>query len=71
MIGGNRKITIPSEYANFKNLFRKEKNKEALSRYQPWNHEIPLKEGISLTAIPIYLLFERELKTLREYIKKI
>jgi hypothetical protein len=35
-----------------------------------WDYEIPFKEGISLTAIPIYLLSERELETLREYIEK-
>jgi hypothetical protein len=34
------------------------------------NHEIPLKKDTSLTAIPIYLLSERELETLREYIEK-
>jgi hypothetical protein len=33
MIGGDKKIIIPSEYANFKNLFRKKKDKETLSKY--------------------------------------
>jgi hypothetical protein len=41
-----------------------------LSKYQPWDHEIPLKEGISLTVMPIYLLSERELEALRKYIEK-
>jgi hypothetical protein len=41
-----------------------------LSKYQPWDHEIPLKEGTSLTVIPIYSLSERKLETLREYIEK-
>jgi hypothetical protein len=39
-----------------------------LSKYQSWDHEIPLKEGISLTVMPIYLLSERELEALRKYI---
>jgi hypothetical protein len=33
MIGGDKNITIFSEYANFKNLFKKEKGREALSKY--------------------------------------
>jgi hypothetical protein len=33
-IGGNKKIIIPFEYANFKNLFRKKKGKKVLSKYQ-------------------------------------
>jgi hypothetical protein len=41
-----------------------------LFKYQPWDYEIPFKEGISLTAIPIYSLSERELEALREYIEK-
>jgi hypothetical protein len=41
-----------------------------LLKYQPWDYEIPLKEGTSLTAMSIYSLSERELETLREYIEK-
>jgi hypothetical protein len=61
---------ISLEYTNFENLFREEKDKEALSKYQPWDHEIPLKPGVTPTAISIYSLSERELKTFREYIEK-
>jgi hypothetical protein len=35
MIKGDKRIIIPLKYANFKNLFRKEKDKKVLSKYQP------------------------------------
>jgi hypothetical protein len=35
IIRGDKKIIIPLEYANFKNLFKKEKGKKALFKYQP------------------------------------
>jgi predicted transport protein len=41
-----------------------------LFKYQPWDYEISLKPGVTLTAILIYSLLKRELKTLREYIEK-
>jgi hypothetical protein len=33
MVEGNRKFIIPSKYANFENLFKKKKGKEALLKY--------------------------------------
>jgi hypothetical protein len=41
-----------------------------LPRHQPWNHKILLREGKTPTALLIYSLSERELKTLRKYINK-
>jgi hypothetical protein len=70
IVGLNGNIKIPSEYINFENLFREEKNKEVLPKYRSWNHEIPLIEGKTPTALPIYSLSKRELETLRKYINK-
>jgi hypothetical protein len=66
----DRKLIIPFKYANFENLFRKKKNKEALLKYQLQNHKIPLIKGKTSTALLIYSLSEKKLKTLREYIDK-
>jgi hypothetical protein len=41
-----------------------------LSKYQPWDYKISFKEGVSLIAMPIYSLSERELEALRKYIEK-
>jgi hypothetical protein len=67
-IGGDGKVSVPSKYANFENLFKEEKGKEALPKHQSWDHKIPLMEGKTPTALPIYSLSKRELETLRKYI---
>jgi hypothetical protein len=32
-VEGNKKLTIPSKYANFENLFKEEKGKKTLLKY--------------------------------------
>ena len=62
-------LDIPREYKDFAKLFEEETGAAALPKYQPWDHEIVLKEGKQPTFNPIYGLSEKELETLREYIK--
>jgi hypothetical protein len=42
---------------------------DALLEHKDWDHEITLQEGKQLTSRPIYPLLEKELGTLRDYIK--
>jgi hypothetical protein len=42
----------------------------ALLRHEDWDHEITLQKGKQPTFNPIYGLSEKELGTLREYIRK-
>jgi hypothetical protein len=44
-------------------------NAEALLEHKPWDYEIILQEGKQLTFGLIYGLSEKELSTLRDYIK--
>ena len=39
-----------------------------MPKHQPWDYKIPLIEGKTPTALPIYSLSERELEALRKYI---
>jgi hypothetical protein len=43
--GLNKFELLFKEYRRFKPLFQKELEKEALPKYQPWNHKIPLIKG--------------------------
>ena len=61
---------IPEQYKSYKELFRDDKTATVLLQYKPWDHEIKLQEGKTLTFRPIYGLLERELKVLRKYINK-
>jgi len=54
----------------FKELFVKELDKSALLAHQPWDYEIPIKEGKTLLFRPIYQMLENELVVLKEYINK-
>ncbi|KAI1686157.1 reverse transcriptase [Pyrenophora tritici-repentis] len=60
---------IPEEYKEFEHLFREVADEQALPKHQPWDHKIVLQEGKKPTFGPIYGLSEKELSTLRDYIK--
>ena len=56
-------------YQKWTLLFQKEESAKALSKHQPWNHEIRLESGKQFTFESIYTLFSKELKELRKYLK--
>jgi hypothetical protein len=60
---------IPAEYKEFLHLFREVADADALPEHKDWDHEITLQEGKQPTSGPIYPLSEKELGTLRDYIK--
>src|SRR5205814_9103878 len=60
---------IPNEYTEFRELFREKPPAEALPEHRPWDHEIPLQEGKHPTYGPIYQMTEKELETVRRYLK--
>ena len=49
-------------------LFVEEITAKALPKHQPWDHEIKLKPGKEPIFRPIYILLEKELGILHEYI---
>jgi len=61
---------IPKEYKEWEHLFQEDVSATALPKHQPWDHEIILQEGKQPTFGPIYGLSEKELRTLRDYIKE-
>ncbi|KFY32643.1 hypothetical protein V493_00008 [Pseudogymnoascus sp. VKM F-4281 (FW-2241)] len=60
--------SIPVEYKEYEQLFRKAPISEALPKHQTWDHVIPIEEGKSPPFGPLYQLSEKELKVLKEYI---
>lgn len=46
-------IEIPPEYQEFEELFREEKDSEALPDHQPWDHEIKLQPDTKPTKQPV------------------
>ena len=60
---------LSSVYKKWTFLFRKEESAKALSKHQPWDHEIKLKSEKQLTFESIYILFSKELEELRKYLK--
>ena len=59
---------IPKEYEEFSTLFDEEATEEALPSHQPWDHTIPIKEGMEPSKSPIYPLSAEKLNALREYL---
>ena len=64
----NALTRILDEYKQWKHLFLKEITTKALFKHQTWDHEIILESSKTFTFELIYALFEKELKTLREYL---
>jgi hypothetical protein len=61
--------SVPSEYAEFADVFSKE-SASALPPRRPYDHQIPLEPGTTPPFGPLYSLSEVELKALDEYIKE-
>ena len=61
---------LPSEYQDFKELFKERVGEAALPEYKPWDHEIPIEERKTLIyyggLIP---LFKKEEDFLKNYIE--
>lgn len=63
---------LPSEYNEFKSLFKEREGKAALPEHKPWDHEIPIEEGRTPThyggLIP---LSKKEEDFLKEYVENL
>ena len=66
----NAFMRIFDEYKQWKHLFLKKITIKALFKHQIWNHEIIFELSKTLTFELIYALFEKKLKTLREYLNE-
>ena len=62
------KNTIPQAYKAYEHLFKKPTNDQALPKHQPWDHEIPLKDGEQPKFMPIYTLKETELQAVKAFV---
>ena len=60
---------IFDKYNNWKYLFLKELNANALFKYQSWNHKIKLISEKQFTFELIYTLLNKKLKVFRDYLK--
>ena len=60
---------IPKRYAKWMPIFIDEKGPKALSKHQPWDHEIKLIPGKRPPFGPLYKSSAKELKFLKEWIK--
>ena len=66
----NALTRILDEYKQWKHLFLKEVTTKALPKHQTWDHEIIFESSKTLTFEPIYALFEKKLRILREYLNE-
>ena len=64
-------MELPSEYQDFKDLFKEKEEEAALPKHKPWDHEIPIEDGKTPNhyrgLIP---LSKKEEDFLKDYIKK-
>ena len=64
-------MKLPSKYQDFENLFKKKEEEVALSKYKPWDHEIPIEDSKTSNhyrgLIP---LSKKEKDFLKDYIEK-
>lgn len=65
---GKPTLDIPPEYADFKRLFEKESDEEALPPHQPWDHEIKIQEGKHPTKEPLRPTTTRKAEAIRRYV---
>jgi hypothetical protein len=59
---------LPVELKEFATIFQEREPSQMLVKHEPWDHEIPLKEGEQPKFMPLYRLTEDELKELRRYL---
>jgi hypothetical protein len=63
-------LDIPPEYSDFKHLFEKEADEDALPPHQPWDHEINLKEGAVLKREPLRPMSAEKAEYVRKYVEE-
>ncbi|GAB7336241.1 hypothetical protein MBLNU13_g09002t2 [Cladosporium sp. NU13] len=63
-------LDIPPEYSDFKHLFEKEADEDALPPHQPWDHEINLKEGAELKREPLRPMSAEKAEYVRKYVEE-
>ncbi|CAA77891.1 Reverse Transcriptase, partial [Cladosporium fulvum T-1 virus] len=63
-------LSIPKEYRKWSRLFEEERGKDALPKHQPWDHKINIQPGKEPPWGPLYQMSEKELQTLREWLKE-
>lgn len=61
-------LDIPPEYSDFKHLFEKEADEDALPPHQPWDHEIKIKEGRELKKEPLRPMSAEKAEYVRRYV---
>ncbi|KAM0722089.1 hypothetical protein Q7P37_003015 [Cladosporium fusiforme] len=61
-------FVIPPEYVDFRQLFEKESDEEALPKHQPWDHEIKIQEGKQLKKEPLRPMTAQKAEYVRKYI---
>ncbi|KAM0712543.1 hypothetical protein Q7P37_011640 [Cladosporium fusiforme] len=61
-------FVIPPEYADFRQLFEKESDEEALPKHQPWDHEIRIQEGKQPKKEPLRPVTAQRAEQIRGYV---
>ncbi|KAM0717753.1 hypothetical protein Q7P37_006085 [Cladosporium fusiforme] len=61
-------FVIPPEYADFRQLFEKESDEEALPKHQPWDHEIKIQEGKQPKKEPLRPMTAQKAEYVRRYV---
>ena len=61
-------LDIPPEYSDFKHLFEKEADEDALPPHQPWDHEIKIKEGAEPKKEPLRPMSAEKAEYVRKYV---
>ena len=61
-------LDIPPEYSDFRHLFEKEADEDALPPHQPWDHEIKIKEGMELKKEPLRPMSAEKAEYVRKYV---
>jgi hypothetical protein len=62
-------LDIPLEYSDFKHLFEKEADEDALPPHQPWDHEIKIKEGAEPKKEPLRPMSAEKAEYVRKYVE--
>ena len=62
------KKQISQQYWEYKKLFMKSSENQALSEHKSWDHKISLIEEVISEKLLIYQLSSKELQELRDYL---
>ncbi|TLD05659.1 reverse transcriptase domain protein [Venturia nashicola] len=65
---GKPVLDIPPEYSDFKHLFEKEADEDALPEHQPWDHEIRIQEGKEPKKEPLRPMSAEKAEYVRKYV---